>query len=106
MRKAPATLVIAAVLALAFPSAAYAVRDSGVQSRGCSGTTFGGISVYMRGSGNLWAPGDWSHRPAWRDSGNVYRTQTSRSTSTGGGYWRAYVNDWYTSVSTGCYAGG
>lgn len=23
-----------------------------------------------------------------------------------GGYWRADVTDWYTSVSTGCYAGG
>lgn len=106
MRKAMSAVALAAALTLAVPTAAYAVRDSGVQSKGCSGTTFGGVSAYMRGSGNLWAPGDWDHRPAWRDSGSVYRTQSSRSTSAGGGYWRVYVNDWYSSVSTGCYAGG
>jgi hypothetical protein len=106
MRKAISVVALAAAFTLAIPTAAHAVRDSGVQLKGCSGTTFGQVTAYMRGSGNLWAPGDWDHRPAWRDSGNTFKNQSSRSTSTGGGYWRVYVNDTYNSVSTGCFAGG
>jgi len=106
MRKTIAVFAAAGMLTLGIPATAHAVRDSGVQTRSCSGTTFGGVSTYMRGSGNLWAPGDWDHRPAWRDSGSVYKTQSSRSNRTGGGSWRVYANDTYSSVSTGCYAGG
>lgn len=41
MRKAISVVALAAAFTLAIPTAAHAVRDSGVQLKGCSGTTFG-----------------------------------------------------------------
>lgn len=106
LRSVGVTILITAAFVVGASPAAFAVKDSGVQSKGCSASTFGRLTVSMRGDGNLWAPGDWSARPVWKDSGGSFRTQIAQNAYTRGGYWRAYVNDTYTSATPSCVSAG
>lgn len=100
------TLAISAVVALGMvlrsAGAASAAQDSGVGSRGCPGN-WGKLSVYQKGSGNSFAPGDYSHSAQWNGVTTYYRWINDFQTSgTGGGYWRNATNGDYTSLSTSC----
>ncbi|MEO5533851.1 MAG: hypothetical protein ABIR17_01810 [Pseudolysinimonas sp.] len=97
-------LTFAAVLGLA--GAAQAATDSGVHSYSCGGQ-FGKLSVYQLGSGNSWAPGDWSTSPQWNPTSSVYRwIYDTQNAGSGGGNWRNVTNGNYTTASPGCSPGG
>lgn len=94
--------VVAPGMVLGSAGAASAYEDSGVGNRGCPGN-WGTLSIYQKGSGNSFAPGDYSHAAQWNGATTYYRWISDYQTSgTGGGYWRNVTNGDYTSLSTGC----
>ena len=103
MRTMATASVAALMVVLGSGSVAYAAKDSGVQSHSCSGGYFGKLSVYQRGSGNMFAPGNYDTAPKWHGSSSTYRwIYDSESTGTGGGSWPVVANDTYTTATPGC----
>lgn len=109
MRKRTLTAAAAAlglVLTLGMGGAAYAYTDSGVGSYGCVGK-YGKLTVRQLGSGNSWAPGDWSAYPQWNGNSAVYRwVYDSQNPGSGGGYWRVATNGDYSSATPSCTTAG
>ena len=94
--------VVALGMVLGSAGAASAYEDSGIGNRGCLGT-WGKLTVVQKGSGNSFAPGDYSHAAQWNGDSSVYRTIIDlQSSGTGGGSWRNVTNGDYTSLSTSC----
>lgn len=87
----------------AAPAAAY--RDSGTRNYSCAGT-FGQLSFYQLGSGNSFAPGDYSTYPQWNPESSIYRWLFDSAVFTGGGQWRLATNGNYTSVTPSCSSAG
>ncbi|MBC7725811.1 MAG: hypothetical protein H7146_13865 [Burkholderiaceae bacterium] len=104
---ATASLVAASVLG--GTAAAHAYTDSGVGSRGCAGQ-FGQLSVYQQGSGNSWAPGDWTDgwsNSQWNADSSAYRWISDyQYPGTGGGSYRNVTNGDYTTLTAGCSRAG
>lgn len=105
MKKRTMAAILAGVMlasTVGISSAAYAYKDSSVQMKAC-GTQFGKLSIYQKGSGNSWAPGDWDNFSMWHPTSSTYRwVYDYQSSGTGGGGWRNVANDNYTSISAGC----
>lgn len=100
---ATASVAASLMVVLGSAGAAHAVKDIGVKSQTCSGGYFGKLSVYQRGSGNMFAPGNDDSAPKWHSSSSTYRwIYDSESTGTGGGSWRVVANDTYMTSTPGC----
>lgn len=112
MRIWKSALAVSGIVVLAVVggvSSAHAFEDSGVQVRGCPGQ-FGKLSAFQKGSGNSWAPGDWTGgfvNGQWSGTSTTYRwIYDSQNTGTGGGQWRNATNGDYTTLSASCSAFG
>ncbi len=105
MRKTVRAIVVAFSRSLGLPTTAFAATEAGVQY-GCCSETFVEVFAYLRGRANLFAPGDYDHRPVWRNSGGTYKTRSSRSPYTGGGNWRIAAAGNFTSYPVRCYTAG
>lgn len=102
MSRGAAAIVLGGVLVVTTSISAFAIRDSGVGNRGCPGG-FGRLTVTMKGSGNTWAPGDWTEFPEWQPDVRYFRVVTDiQSGGSGGGNFRVYANDTYKALSTSC----
>lgn len=102
VQRVGAVAILAMVLTFGVVAPASAIRDSGVGVRSCPGQ-WGSLEVYQRGSGNSWAPGDWSTSPQWNSHSATYRwIYDHQNAGSGGGQWRVYANDTYGALSTGC----
>lgn len=95
------------ILSLGLAGPAQATKDSGVHSYGC-GSNYGKLSIYQRGSGNSWAPGDWGPGYSqWNGNSSSYRwVYDLQDGGYGGGTWRVAANDTYSTVTPGCSAFG
>jgi hypothetical protein len=104
-RKTFLALFLAGALTVAGPAAAMAYKDSGVGTR-ASGSSWGKLQAYQRGSGNSWAPGDWRDGytySQWNGESVGYRwIYDSQNAGYGGGSWRVVASDTYSSLSTSC----
>lgn len=105
MRKqtiAASAVAVSLVLTPGIGGAAYAYQDSGVHSYGC-GSQYGKLSVYQQGSGNSWAPGDWSAYSQWNGNTTNYRwVYDYENPGSGGGYWRVATNATYPTATPSC----
>lgn len=94
-------VALVAALTVGGAGAAFAYSDSGVHSKACP--KWGRLDVYQKGSGNTWAPGDWSTSPQWNPTSTSYRWITDiQSSGTGGGNWRASTNGDITTATPSC----
>lgn len=97
-----ASIVLGLTLTLGTGGAAFAYKDSGVSSHAC-GSQYGLLKVHQKGSGNSWAPGDWSGYPEWHGTSSYYRwVNDYQDVGYGGGYWRVATNGNYDSLVSTC----
>lgn len=98
-----ATGALVGLMLVSGASNANAIRDSGVGNKGCPASQVGKLTVYMNEDGNTWAPGDWSSNSQWNSYKSYYRyVYDWQDSGVGGGYYRAYANGNYTSLTASC----
>lgn len=68
------------------------------------------LEVYQRGSGNSWAPGDWTASggsPEWHGDTSYYRwLYDYQNSGYGGGQYRNVTNGDYLTLTPTCSAAG
>ncbi|MBX3104447.1 MAG: hypothetical protein IT191_01195 [Microbacteriaceae bacterium] len=98
--------LIGVAITLGTGGLAFAYEDSGIGSHAC-GSQYGLLKVVQQGSGNSWAPGDWSGSPQWNTYTSYFRTiYDYESSGYGGGYWRLTTNGQYSSITPKCTPNG
>lgn len=101
--KAICAVVLSLMIAIGGVGEAQAAKDSGVGDRQCP-SGFGRLAARQLGSGNSFAPGDYSHSPQWNPDSSSYRWiyDYQDGFSGGGGRWRIATNGDYLDLSVGC----
>ncbi len=110
MRKSLVVAITACLVAVSAvggaAAAANAATDSGIHSKGCAGQ-WGKLTVYQEGSGNSFAPGDYSSSAQWNPDSASYRyIYDLQNNGSGGGSYRNVTNGNYTSLTASCSAAG
>lgn len=103
-----AAIVAGVIVSVGGAGVAQAAEDSGVGLKTCSSTYYGKLSAYQQGSGNSWAPGDWTGGYSqWHSDTSYYRwIYDYQNYGGGGGYWRNATNGDYTSLTPSCSVAG
>ncbi len=81
---------------------AYAFEDSGVHTKSCASGYWGKLSVYQRGDGVSYGPGDYSSAPQSNGYTSSYRWVYDNGTYPGGGQWRVASNLDFTTNTASC----
>lgn len=102
LRKSGVAAAIAALIVLGGATSASAEEVSGIGYKACPGG-WGKLTAWQKGSGNSWAPGDYSAYPLRHGDTSYYRTIVDyQSPGSQGGSWRVATNGDYTTITPSC----
>lgn len=104
-----AAVLAARGLVVAGGGAAMAYKDSGVGTRGCPGK-YGVLQAMQTGTGNSWAPGDWTggfYNGQHNVRGSTYSLVVDhQNVGNSGGKYRIVTDRDYSSLRVSCSLAG